>query len=328
MDCIITEENFDWFSTCWQDNDDGLNWDNFFVLPPWLRVWQQVFAPEARLCFLVGRQEGRVIGIAPLILTGQTASTIGSPDVCDYADFIVAPGKGIDFCMALLDELKQRKVEVLNLESVRPDSVVMTSMQQAAGQRGYMVSVTKDEVTLERDLPATWEEYLQILNSKQRHEVRRKLRRLEEAGTVNYRFIEDVASVPGFMDVFLKQFTESRMDKATFMTVEMEKFFRSMGDAIFEVGLLRLSVLELDNTPVATLIAFDYNDVIYLYNSGYDPAYSSLSVGVLSKALCIKDSIGWGKKRFDFLKGDEQYKYHLGGQEVQLYKCQIALKPL
>jgi len=325
MDCIITEESFDWFSAYWQDNNDGLDWDNFFLLPPWLRVWQQTFAPEARLCFLVGRQEDRVIGIAPLMLTGQTVSIIGSPDVCDYADFIAAPGKGDVFCAALLDELKQRKVEILNLASVRPDSVVMTSMREAAEQRGCEVSCDEDEVTLERDLPATWDEYLQILSTKQRHEVRRKLRRLEEAGTVNYHFIEDAALMPDFMDVFLRQFIESRTDKATFMTAEMERFFRSMTDVISEAGLLRLSVLELDNIPVAALVAFDYNDVIYLYNSGYDPSYSSASVGVLSKALCIKDSIERGKKRFDFLKGDERYKYHLGGQEVQLYRCRIAL---
>jgi CelD/BcsL family acetyltransferase involved in cellulose biosynthesis len=64
---------------------------------------------------------------------------------------------------------------------------------------------------------------------------------------------------------------------------------------------------------------------VYLYNSAYDPQYSSLSVGVLSKALNIKDSIERGKKRFDFLKGAEQYKYHLGGREVQLSSCQITI---
>jgi CelD/BcsL family acetyltransferase involved in cellulose biosynthesis len=238
---------------------------------------------------------------------------------------LCSPGKGGVFCAALLDELKKRKVDLLNLASVRPDSVVMTSLRDTAEQYGCKVSCIEDDVTLERDLPDTWEEYLQILNSKQRHEVRRKLRRLEEAGTIDYRFIENKALVSDFMDIFLKQFVESRTDKATFMTAEMDKFFRSMADTIFEVGLLRLSVLELDSIPVAALIAFDYNDVIYLYNSGYDPAYSSLSVGVLSKALCIKDSIERRKKKFDFLKGDEQYKYHLGGQEVRLYKCQIAL---
>ena len=126
MDCIITEESFDWFEAYWQDNDNGLSWDNFFVLPPWLRVWQQVFAPEARLCILAGRQEDRVIGIAPLKITGHTASIIGTPDVCDYADFIVAPEKGTEFCTALLSALKQRGIEHLDLVSVRPDSVVMT----------------------------------------------------------------------------------------------------------------------------------------------------------------------------------------------------------
>jgi len=325
MDCIITEESFDWFAAYWQDDNNSLNWDNFFVLPPWLRVWQQVFAPEAHLCFLAGRQDGRVTGIAPLMLTEHTASIIGSPDVCDYADFIVTPEKGTEFCTALIDALKQREIEQLDLVSVRPDSVVMTAMREAAQQIGYEVACIEDDVTLERDLPATWDEYLQVLNAKQRHEVRRKLRRLEEAGVVGFHFIEDAESVPGFMDIFLKQFVESRDDKATFMTAEMERFFRLLTEDLFKAGLLRLSVLELDNTPVAALIAFDYNDITYLYNSAYDSQYSSLSVGVLSKAFCIRDSIERGKRKFDFLKGDEHYKYHLGGQEVQLYRCQITI---
>jgi CelD/BcsL family acetyltransferase involved in cellulose biosynthesis len=51
-----------------------------------------------------------------------------------------------------------------------------------------------------------------------------------------------------------------------------------------------------------------------------------LSVGLLSKVLCIKDSIERGKKRFDFLKGREAYKYRLGGREVPIYNCQIVLR--
>jgi CelD/BcsL family acetyltransferase involved in cellulose biosynthesis len=72
-------------------------------------------------------------------------------------------------------------------------------------------------------------------------------------------------------------------------------------------------------------MCFEYNDCIYLYNSGYDPRYTSLSAGLLSKVLAIKDSIERGVKRFDFLKGAETYKYHLGGKEVPLYRCQIAV---
>ena len=74
------------------------------------------------------------------------------------------------------------------------------------------------------------------------------------------------------------------------------------------------------------VMGFDYNDSVYLYNSGYDPRYSSLSVGLLSKVLLIKDSIQRGRKRFDFLKGSEPYKYHLSGKEVPLSSCQITIK--
>jgi CelD/BcsL family acetyltransferase involved in cellulose biosynthesis len=82
--------------------------------------------------------------------------------------------------------------------------------------------------------------------------------------------------------------------------------------------------LELGDKPVAATMCFDYKDTVYLYNSGYDPDYGWLSVGVISKALCIKDSIEKNKKRFDFLKGAEGYKYHLGGHELPLYKCSVS----
>jgi CelD/BcsL family acetyltransferase involved in cellulose biosynthesis len=299
--------------------------ENFFVLPPWLKVWRETFAPETKPYFLTGRQEEKVTGIAPLMIKDRTASIIGSADVCDYVDFIVAPGKEGDFFRALLDDLKGRNVNLLDLGALRPNSAASAFLMDTARKAGYEVTCEEEDISLERDLPSTWDEYLQLLNSKQRHEVRRKLRRLAEAGSIDYRFVDKAESVPDFMDAFLKMFVESREDKAEFLTERMEAFFKSMVVAMAEVGLLRAGILEVDDKPVAAIIAFDYNDVVYLYNSAYDPDYSSLSVGVLSKALYIKDSIERGKKRFDFLKGTEQYKYHLGGTEVHLSRCRIRI---
>jgi hypothetical protein len=64
---------------------------------------------------------------------------------------------------------------------------------------------------------------------------------------------------------------------------------------------------------------------MYLYNNGYDGRFSSLSVGLLSKVISIKESIQIGKKKYDFLKGAEEYKHRLGGKPVPLYRCQIKL---
>ena len=83
--------------------------------------------------------------------------------------------------------------------------------------------------------------------------------------------------------------------------------------------------VHLDALPVAMIMTFDYNESIYLYNSAYNPDYSHLSVGILSKILCLRDSINKGKQKWDFLKGGESYKHRIGGREVALSRCRIEL---
>ena len=325
MTYTVTQETFASLASLWIDPNHRLNWSSIFVLPAWFKVWWQEFRPRAELYLGTVRQGEQVIGIAPLMVEGRKASLLGSVDVCDYLDFVVAPGSENDFFSTLLNDLKQKGVTHLDLKSLRPDSTVLTNLVGLAQNRQYEVLCQPVDVSLELDLPSTWEEYLAILTAKQRHEVRRKLRRLWEAGKVDYHIIEGRASVKNAMDIFLKMFTESRSDKAAFLTSQRESFFRSLANAMAKDGLLRLGVLELDSIPTAMVMCFDYNGCVYLYNSGYDPQYESLSVGLLSKVLCIKESIEKGKKRFDFLKGNEIYKYHLGGREIPLYNCQITI---
>jgi len=303
-----------------------LGWNSPFVLPPWLKVWWQELGAEAELYLSSVRQGENIIGIAPLLLKEGKASLVGSVDVCDYLDFVIAPEREQDFFGVLLDDLKGKGVNHLDLRPLRPDSTVLIHLVSIAENRGDEVLCQPEDVSIELDLPATWEEYLAVLTTKQRHEVRRKLRRLSEAGKVDYHFVEDSVAVPDAIDIFLKMFTESRQDKATFLTTQMESFLRSLANSMTEAGLLRLGILDLDTSPIAMIMCFDYNDCLYLYNSGYDPQYNNLSAGLLCKVLCIKESIQEGKKRFDFLKGSEPYKYHLGGREVPLYRCQITIK--
>jgi len=326
MGYTITEESFASLNSYWSDSRHNLNWGSVFVLPSWLQVWWQVFGSGAELYLCTVRQREKIIGIAPLSIRDETASIIGSTDVCDYLDFVVALGMERDFFTVLLDDLRQKGINHLDLRPLRPDSTVLTDLVDTAKERKYDICCQLEDISLELDLPSSWDEYLAILTSKQRHEVNRKLRRLWEQGKVDYHIVEDSATVHDVMDTFLELFSESREDKATFMTVQRESFFRSLAGTMAEARLLRLGILELDTLPVAMVMCFDYNDCVYLYNSGYNPDYSALSVGLLSKVLCIKDSIYRGRKRFDFLKGRESYKYHLGGREIPLYSCQIIIK--
>jgi CelD/BcsL family acetyltransferase involved in cellulose biosynthesis len=316
--------SFDSLASSWNDLRHRLNWSSVFVLPRWLKVWWQVFGGGSELYLFDVKEDKSVIGIAPLMVKEGKASFIGSAEVCDYMDFAVAPGKERSFFTALLDKLKHDSISELYLESLRHDSTAITCLVDLAKGRGYQVTVTQENVSLDLDLPSTWEAYLKTLSPKQRRETGRRFRRLEEEGDINYRTVE--SAEPQALDIFFKLMRVSREDKAAFLTAQMESFFRAIAQTMAEAKMLRFAILEISAKPVAAVMCFDYNDKVYLYNSGYDPEYSILSVGLMSKLLSIKDSIERGRKYYDFLKGAEEYKYRLRGREIPIYSCSIIQK--
>ncbi|MBN2239300.1 MAG: GNAT family N-acetyltransferase [Dehalococcoidales bacterium] len=325
MDCSVSTEDFDSVAALYKNTDLSLKWDPLFVLPVWLETWWNSFGGDYQPAVYSVKEGDQIIGIAPLKAKDGELSFIGSSDVCDYLDFVIVPGKEQTFYTTFLEYLEQNEAKQLVLESVRPDSTVANYLSETALLRGCEVSLTPNEVSLDVDLPSTWDEFLGLLNSKQRHETRRKLRRLEESGKVNYYSVGSPAEVNRVMDIFLKMFVESREDKADFLTGQRETFFRTMAANMSEAGIFRFGVFELDEKPVAIVMYFDFKNGIYLYNSGFEAEYLSLSVGLMSKVLCVKESVESGKKVFDFLKGNEVYKYRLGGKEIHLTDYRITL---
>ncbi len=326
MNYTVTSESLDQLELYRRNEALKIRWEPLFLLPSWLKVWQSCFAPGVETSNLVIHENGQILGLAPLVIKADSASIIGSVNVCDYFDFPVIPGKEYSFYTALLEHLKKVGIRTLDAQVARPDAGILTHLVPLAEKSGCQVTLEPDELSPELFLSPTWDDYLQSLDTKQRHELRRKLRRFEAAGEITCKYITTPDAVPQFMEIFLKMFTESRKDKADFLTTEMEVYFKRIVLKMAEIGVLRGFILELDKQPVATLVAFDYHDSIYLYNSGFDRKYDYLSVGILSKALLIKDSVERKKKRFDFLKGSEPYKIHLGGKEVRLQKCRIEIR--
>ncbi|MGE5238308.1 MAG: GNAT family N-acetyltransferase [Chloroflexota bacterium] len=310
----------------WHDRDSPLDWTCVFTLPPWLGAWWSAFGQAHALHLCVARQEGSVIGIGPLMVTRDRASVIGSGDLTDYTDFIVAPGRGSDFFLALLKHLRQEGVSLLRLGRTRADSETLVQLKTLAGSLGFRLSCKPADVLYEMALPDSWEAYLDLLSGKERHEIRRKLRRLSNAGRITIRVVEERGAASTAMDAFITLFRSNLREKALFMTHATEHFFRSLADRMAESGILRLHFLDLDSVPVAATMCIDYQSTVYLYNNGYDDRYRHLSVGLLSKVLSIKESILRGRRRFNFLRGGEAYKQRLGGSPVLLLECEVLLR--
>jgi CelD/BcsL family acetyltransferase involved in cellulose biosynthesis len=93
-----------------------------------------------------------------------------------------------------------------------------------------------------------------------------------------------------------------------------------MASAMAAAGLVRLFMLYCNRKPVASVFCFDAGSQLYMYNSGYDPSYANLSVGLVSKVMCLRWAIENGKQGLDFLRGNEPYKYDLGATDQDIYR--------
>ncbi len=320
-----TLKGFDQFEALYQDKSNGLRWPYVFSLPGWASAWWKHFGADYELLILTLRQKEQLVGIAPLKKQGRTASFIGDASVCDYLDFIVAPGKETVFAEMLPGECAARGIATLELATLRPDSVAAKYVLPIARGHGFMADCRESDISYEMALPDSYEEYLANLDAKQRRELLRKQRNLEMEAQADLRVLQGRGVSDRDMDPFFSFMSESRSDKAGFLTETMKGFFKDMMRAMSSYGFLRLGFLGLGVKEVASVLCFDYNNVMYLYNSGYDPAFAGQSVGLLSKLACIRRAIEQKSRVFDFLKGAEVYKARLGGQRVSLSSCRISL---
>ena len=309
----------------WQSSEHALEWRCPFVLPPWLSAWWPLADRDWSSYILSVYHQGQLAGIAPLMRKGREAHLIGDADVCDHLDVVIAPLHASAFCRHLLDGLARDGVRRLVLSPVRQDSAVMTHLMPMAEAWGARVRCDHQAQLFAITLPDSWEAYLQGLSGKERHEVRRKFRRLDQAGRVALRCIGHGSELPAAMQAFLTLFRANRTDKANFMTDTMMAFFLRLAENLAAADLLKLYFLDLDSRPIAAALCIDDRSTVYLYNNGYDAAFRSLSIGVLSKVLTIKASIDDGRQTYDFLKGSEAYKKRLGGKPVNLLGCSLEL---
>lgn len=305
----------------WSEYGVSWQWNNPFITPPWLKSWWYHFADNNELLLLLVAEGKRPLGVAPLMLKDGIARFIGSIDLCDTGDFIAAPGSRDIFCREILRFLEAEGLRRLTLEQVRPDSLVYGNFIPTARTEGWQVSVIPQAGSVQMDLPATWEEYLLRLASKQRHEVRRKLRRASDAGVLGQFVVKTAPETAEAMDSFVDLFRQSRGDKMEFMTNAREGFFRSLAAELSQFGMLYLLFLTMNDEPAAAGFCIEIDKTTYLYNNGFDPRFRGISLGLVSKIGTIRASIEAGQMVYDFLGGTERYKYQLGGTEIPLMKC-------
>lgn len=295
-----------------------------FLRPAWLRVWHTLQAPDSDLLLLAVSDGADLTGIVPLLIDTDRVALAGDPEICDYMDLIALPGQHAAVLNAALKYLRGRRFGRISFWGLRSDSPTLTALRQLEDP-AFVLSLEEEAVCPRVTLPPSWDDYLLTLSKKDRHELRRKIRRMMEVGgTAREYYLAERDDVAAAMPDFLRLHRESRPDKAEFMTAAMEHFFTEMAVTLAEEDRIRLYFLEIDERRVAGVFAFNCGDELWLYNSGFDPAFASASVGLVSKAIVLRQAIEGGKRCYDFLRGAEPYKYDLGAKDLQVFRATLT----
>lgn len=324
----ISEIPLDMLNEALSNPDNDIHIRSPFILPFWMKAWHRHLGKNTNPLVLLGRTGEKITGIAPLMrMNNQSAGFLGDESVCDFQDMILGPAEPDHFFSDLIDYLKNSGIRTLMLAGLKKDSPVLEILPEVCRKKGLKTSCINAGNLYTMDMADSFEAYLLNLNGKHRHEIRRKLRRLSEAGQIEFHMTRSLKNPDDEYAKFLSLFKSSRPDKDQFMTDRMQGYFKTLFYDLEKQRILRLGNLSIHGKRVATTFSFDFNDELFLYNNGYDPEYNNLSVGLLSKIYTIRYAIENHYTRFNFLKGDEVYKKHLGGTKKPLYRLTVSIDP-
>jgi CelD/BcsL family acetyltransferase involved in cellulose biosynthesis len=307
-----------------------------FLRHEYISAWWQGMGggewPGGEMYIVTMRQDNdELIGIAPLFLThnrdGELAlMLLGSIEISDYLDVIARLEDLPAFLEALLAYLaneQESATHLMDWYNLLEDSPTIPALQTAANKLGWQVTQQPLQHCPYIPLPEDWEKYLCGIDKKQRHEIRRKMRRAEEYYLpVRWYIVQDGDSLDENMDDFL-DLMACDPDKVKFLTPSMRSQLHLIAQAAHKAGWLQLSFMEVNGEKAAGYLNFDYLDHIWVYNSGLDFRFSELSPGWVLLGHLLEWANEHQRKFFDFMRGDEQYKYRFGAIDRRVMRLTV-----
>jgi CelD/BcsL family acetyltransferase involved in cellulose biosynthesis len=308
-----------------------------FLRHEYLTAWWQTLGGgewnQGELNIVTARDgSGELCGIAPLFFSenrdGEPAlMLLGSIEISDYLDLIALPGMLPAFVSELFDFLQGNQLpawRVLDLYNLLDQSPTLPALEAAASRCGWEYEQTCLQHCPYIPLPGDWEKYLAGIDKKQRHEIRRKMRRAQEANQgVRWYIVQDESALDSEMEDFFTLMAQDA-EKASFLTQPMRTQMRLAAHAALRSGWLQLAFLEAGGRKAAGYLNFDYANHLWIYNSGLSFDFAELSPGWVLLGHLLQWANEQQRAAFDFMRGNEDYKYRFGAVDRFVMRARIA----
>lgn len=287
---------------------------------------------DAELVLISASENGHLIGIAPLFRAEYDGRPVlllvGSIEVSDYLDLIVRPEDLPGFLAGLIDFLvRSDKFKGLPFDwyNLVESSPTLSALKAESEKRGWTYHEEIYRPTPRIALNGDFDAYLAGIEKKQRHEIRRKMRRAAESTLpVGFYIVEDASTLESELEAFFQLMAQDS-NKAGFLKPAMREHMSALIRSAFEQGYLWLAFLTVDGIKAAAALNFDYRNKLWGYNSGVGRDFMELSPGWVLLSHQIQWACEHGRYEFDFMRGDEEYKYRFGG--VNKFVMRAILTP-
>ena len=324
----------------WNDSKEKvLEWDNLLIESDFphpfssftfYNSWVETFVDDlTQIKMLFFYNNNKLVGLAPIFVDqdNKSVSILGDKDLFDYRDIIYISQFYEEIYIEFLSYLKSQKWYqdyTVIMQSI-PESSELFNLLNADKLIDFAnVEIIQEDVTPIFNINDEWDDYLLVLSKKQRHEIRRKLRKFDSQD-FHFKLIKGNQDLSNFLSDFYQLFINSREDKKQFLTDQRKTFFNKMLFAFDAKNELKILSYYDGNILISACIVIEYANISFLYNSAYSLDYNSFSVGLVSKIVALKQSIENSKRAFNFLRGNERYKYDLGGEDIKLFEIKLLI---
>ena len=285
---------------------------------------------DAELVLVSATENEELVGIAPLFIAeydGQRAlMLVGSIEISDYLDLIVREQDLPRFVSGLFDFLNSSfdgRWSALDWYNLPDSSPTLATLKAESERRGWTHQEEVYRPTPRIPLNGSFEDYLARIDKKQRHEIRRKMRRAAESEkNVRFFIVNGLSDIDSEINAFFDLMVQSP-DKEQFLHPAMRDQMTVTLQNAHEHGYLWLAFLEIDSVRTAASLNFDYTNKLWGYNSGVSNEHRELSPGWVLLAHTIQWCCENGRYEFDFMRGDEEYKYRFGGVNKYVMRVKV-----
>jgi len=336
LDVIRTIEEFDALKEEWNAllacSASAVPFLRHEYLAAWWRTLGGGEWKSGELYVVIARlPDGKLSGVAPLFFTRAKENEpalmlLGSIEISDYLDVVICPQGTNAFIEALFEQLDGPTAppwKTLDLYNLLESSPTLPVLEAAARQYGWQYRQERLQHCPYILLPEDWDTYLASLDKKQRHEIRRKMRRAESNDDpLRWYIVTDEASLDENIEAFLG-LMEQDPEKKAFLSQAMRSHMRLTMQAAFQGGWLQLAFLEVGGVKAAAYLSFDDGGHLWVYNSGLNFDYSEISPGWVLLGYLLQWAIENKRLAFDFMRGDEEYKYRFGALDRFIVRATI-----